>query len=59
MLSAALGAAWCVARVMYAVGYVSKEKEQGKGRLVGSWFWLPQMALGAMSGLVGWSMLGM
>lgn len=59
LLSAGMGVAWCVARVMYAVGYVSPQKEGGKGRLVGSWFWLPQMGLGVMSGLVGWSMLGM
>jgi len=30
--SAVLGLAWCVARVMYAVGYVTGKAEGGKGR---------------------------
>lgn len=30
--SAAMGLAWCVARIMYAVGYVNGKKEEGKGR---------------------------
>ncbi|MCJ1297411.1 hypothetical protein MMC08_000197 [Hypocenomyce scalaris] len=59
VLSAGLGASWCVARVFYTLGYMRKDKEQGKGRMMGAWFWLPQMALGVTSGLVGWSMLGL
>ena len=56
--SAGMGAAWCVARVVYALGYVSQGKE-GKGRVVGGWYWFPQMGLGVLGGLVGWNMLGL
>lgn len=42
MVSAGLGAAWCVARVMYTLGYTS-EKPDGRGRTMGTWFWLPEI----------------
>jgi len=46
--SAGLGAAWCVARVMYAVGYTDG-KPRGTGREVGTWFFAPQAVLLLMS----------
>ena len=42
MVSAGLGAAWCVARVMYTLGYTS-DKPDGSGRRIGTWALLPEM----------------
>ncbi|KAK3063483.1 hypothetical protein LTR53_018890 [Teratosphaeriaceae sp. CCFEE 6253] len=47
-----LGLAWSVGRIMYAVGYTREDKENGKGRLAGSFFWLAQLGL---FGLTGWT----
>jgi len=38
IVSAGLGIAWCVARVMYALGYTSN-----RGRSIGTWFWGPEL----------------
>jgi len=57
LASAGLGAGWIVSRIMYAVGYTSKNSTDGKGRLAGAGFWLCQFALYVMAGKVGWDML--
>ena len=57
LLASAMGAAWSVARIVYTFGYVSKTQKDGKGRYPGLSFAIPQMALGVMSGLVGWNLL--
>ena len=43
MVSAGLGLSWCLARVMYTLGYTSESKPDGKGRSAGTWFWLPEI----------------
>ncbi|KAE9986174.1 hypothetical protein EG328_006437 [Venturia inaequalis] len=55
--SSVLGAAWCVFRAMYATGYTRADKKDGKGRLMGSAFWLAQFALYGMVGKVAWGMV--
>lgn len=57
VLSAGLGAAWCVARVMYAVGYVKGKREQGRGRSAGTWFLLAEVILQGTAAWTGWQML--
>ncbi|MCJ1257993.1 hypothetical protein MMC24_005821 [Lignoscripta atroalba] len=54
VLSAGLGVAWCVGRLMYAWGYSRKGKdgkgvEGGKGRLIGTWSSIPAVALMVMA----------
>ena len=55
VVSAAVGAAWCVVRVGYVRGYCRADRENGSGRkawvYVGS---LLELGLMGMSGLVGW-----
>lgn len=41
--SAATGLAWMVFRILYAVGYTRKDKQGGRGRLIGSGFWWCQL----------------
>ncbi|GFF32354.1 microsomal glutathione S-transferase 3 [Aspergillus udagawae] len=48
-LAAAIGASWLFFRTLYLYGYVYSGKPQGKGRLLGSAFWLSQGALWALS----------
>ncbi|KAK4942922.1 hypothetical protein LTR66_012627 [Elasticomyces elasticus] len=55
--SSVLGAVWSLSRIVYAVGYTKKDGKDGAGRLLGSPFWLAQMALYGMAGLVGWKMV--
>ena len=57
MLSAGLGMAWCVGRVMYALGYVKGTKDQGRSRMVGSWFLLAEVALQGMAAIISWQIL--
>lgn len=52
-----MGAAWGVSRVVYAFGYASPTQKDGKGRVPGLVFAIPQLGLMVMSGLVGWNML--
>ena len=40
-------------RIMYATGYTRADKENGKGRLAGSGFWLAQLGLVLMVGKLG------
>lgn len=41
IVSAGLGVAWCVARVMYTLGYTS-DRPNGSGRRIGTWFYIPE-----------------
>lgn len=45
--------AWSVFRLLYATGYTSAEKVNGKGRLRGSGFWLAELVLFLMVGKMG------
>ncbi|KAK7710001.1 hypothetical protein SLS57_008498 [Botryosphaeria dothidea] len=49
--AAIMGGLWSVGRIMYAVGYTSPGKQNGKGRLIGSWANIIQLVL---MGMVGW-----
>jgi glutathione S-transferase len=51
------GTLWALFRVMYAVGYTRKDKDEGRGRLVGGGFWLCQLALYGLAATVGVKML--
>ena len=48
-LAAGIGAGWLVSRALFLYGYVYSGKPQGKGRLIGSVFWLLQGALWALT----------
>ena len=56
-LSAAAGLAWCVARVIYTLGYVKNKKKQGRGRTAGSWYVAPELFLQGAAAWTGWQML--
>lgn len=43
-----LGFLWVVLRAVYAYGYITSSKPQGKGRIYGSGFWLVQMCLNGL-----------
>lgn len=58
IVASAMGALWCVARVVYALGYVSEGKREGQGRYPGLLFQLPQFGLAVLSAWVGWGMVG-
>lgn len=40
-----LGAIWVAMRALFAYGYITSEKANGQGRLIGGGFWLAQLAL--------------
>lgn len=48
-LAAGIGALWVVFRSLFLYGYVFSGKPQGKGRLMGGFFWLAQGALWGLS----------
>jgi len=50
--SAVLGATWVVGKLVYTFGYVREGREDGSGRLVGTWWWLPHLALMGMAVVV-------
>ncbi|PNS17451.1 Microsomal glutathione S-transferase 3 [Sphaceloma murrayae] len=52
LVAAGLGLVWNLGRVVYAVGYTRADQSNGKGRLVGSFFWFAQLGL---IGLTGWT----
>lgn len=56
VVSAGMGFAWCIARVMYAFGYVSGVPGQGMGRQIGGWFYFPEFGLIGMAAWTGWKM---
>ena len=45
---------WSLGRIVYAVGYTSKTKENGKGRMAGAFFWFAQLAIFVMAGMTGY-----
>jgi hypothetical protein len=57
VLSAGLGLGWCIARVIYALGYVGSDKPNGNGRLIGNWYLLSQLGLQFAAGLTGYKMI--
>jgi len=59
LLTVALSAGWQIFRVVYAVGYTNPEKTNGKGRMLGSFFWLFQLGLFLSAGYTGYQMLGL
>jgi hypothetical protein len=56
LLSSAFGLVWSLGRVVYALGYTSKTKDNGKGRLAGAFFWLAQLGLFVNAGLTGYNL---
>jgi glutathione S-transferase len=48
--AAGLGVAWCISRVVYAIGYTRPDKENGRGRSAGSIFVLFQLGLVGLMG---------
>ncbi|KAF7719515.1 Membrane-associated, eicosanoid/glutathione metabolism (MAPEG) family protein [Penicillium ucsense] len=48
-LATAIGTAWVVLRSLFLYGYVFSGKAQGKGRLMGGFFWFAQGALWGLS----------
>lgn len=45
----AIGATWVAMRCLFLYGYVYSGKPQGKGRMMGGFFWLAQGALWGLS----------
>ena len=52
-----LGVAWCVNRVIYAVGYTRADKERGTGRFAGSGWYICQLGLLGLSIYTGTGLL--
>ncbi|KAF2138239.1 uncharacterized protein K452DRAFT_290821 [Aplosporella prunicola CBS 121167] len=50
--AASVGAAWCLGRTLYAIGYTRPNTENGKGRLIGVWASLLQIG---MLGTAAWT----
>ena len=55
--SAALGALWCVGRVLYAVGYTAADKKNGSGRRRGTIGYVGQLGLYALVAKTGYDLL--
>ncbi|KAL0259438.1 hypothetical protein SLS55_005174 [Diplodia seriata] len=55
--AAVMGGLWCVGRVLYAVGYTRPDVQNGKGRVIGIWATLIQLALQGMAGWEGYKLL--
>lgn len=55
VLSAGLGLAWCIARVMYTLGYVKGKTPAG--RAAGNWFWLAEFGLQGTAVWTSWQLL--
>ncbi|EXJ95484.1 glutathione S-transferase [Capronia coronata CBS 617.96] len=53
----AVGTAWLICRAIFAYGYITSEKPDGKGRLYGSGYLLMQGALWGMCGALALKML--
>lgn len=56
-MSAGLGLGWCAARVVYALGYVNKDRTNGNGRRVGNFHWVFELGLQFVAALGGYKML--
>lgn len=48
-LAAGISGLWVVCRALFLYGYVYSGKPQGKGRMLGGFFWLAQGALWGLS----------
>ncbi|KAJ5234625.1 uncharacterized protein N7469_003793 [Penicillium citrinum] len=48
-LATGIAASWVVFRALFLYGYVYSGKPQGKGRMIGAFFWLAQGALWGLS----------
>ncbi|KAF9893422.1 hypothetical protein FE257_010734 [Aspergillus nanangensis] len=48
-LATAIGSAWLLCRALFLYGYVYSGKPQGKGRMMGGFFWFAQGALWGLS----------
>ncbi|KAJ6006474.1 hypothetical protein N7451_004418 [Penicillium sp. IBT 35674x] len=48
-LAAGIGGLWVLFRTLFMYGYVYSGKPQGKGRMIGAFFWLAQGALWGLS----------
>jgi len=57
LIAAVLGLVWNAGRVVYALGYTSREKNDGSGRLSGAFFWFAQLALYILTGTVGYQLI--
>ena len=55
--SAGMGAAWCLARILYAYGYVRTDKKDGRGRYAGIFGQVGVAGCNILAGMVGWGML--
>lgn len=53
----ALGLGWVLFRSIYAYGYITSDKPDGKGRSYGGAFWLTQLALIGMAITTGLKMI--
>ncbi|KAF2836699.1 hypothetical protein M501DRAFT_986982 [Patellaria atrata CBS 101060] len=58
LTTTALGVGWLVSRVLYMIGYTDAEKPNGRGRLMGSGFWVCEAVLVGMAGWVGLGVVG-
>ena len=56
--SAGLGLLWCMARVLYVLGYTRKyDAEDGKGRHWGTWWAVPHVLLMGMAVISSWTIV--
>lgn len=55
--SAGMGAMWCVARVLYANGYLRTDKKDGMGRYDGLFGHLSVLGCGVLACMVGVNMV--
>ncbi len=42
---------------MYGIGYTDINKPVGKGRMIGSFFWIAELALQLSAAFTGWKMI--
>ena len=57
LASAGMGVVWMLGRIMYSVGYTNLNKPNGKGRLMGSFSYLPELGLQILTGMTAYKML--
>lgn len=57
LVTTGLSVVWQVSRILYAVGYTRKDRDDGKGRLIGNGFWFAQLGLWGLSAWSGIKMV--
>lgn len=57
VVSACMGAAWCVSRVAYTIGYCRRDKDNGSGRRIGNAASAFEVVMIVMSGMTAYQML--